>query len=169
MSASWRSATGARGEARPGDLPVEDRQCRTHDPRGSGRGNAEEFLWYPPPNIRVTRTRDAAGTVIRKVGTLHLDGLGSVRAVTDEAGLARERTAFRPYGEEMAALTPLTLPESAPARRHRSEPAGARLHRRTLRRRFGAPVPQRPILRPQARHVHPARLVGGDKRRRRNE
>ena len=58
----------------------------------------------PPP-------RDSA-TVIRKVGTLHLDGLGSVRAVTDEAGLARERTAFRPYGEEMAALTPLTLPES---------------------------------------------------------
>ena len=130
---------------------------------------AEEFLWYPLPNIRVTRTKDASGTVIKTVGTLHLDGLGSVRAVTDETGLARERTAFRPYGEEMAALTPLTLPESAPARRHRSEPAGARLHRRTLRRRFGAPVPQRPILRPQARHVHPARLVGGDKRRRRNE
>ena len=106
-------------------------------------------------------TRDA-GTVIKKVGTLHLDGLGSVRAVTDETGLARERTAFRPYGEEMAALTPLTLPESAPARRHRSEPAGARLHRRTLRRRLGAPIPQRPILRPEARHVHPARLVGGD-------
>ena len=50
-----------------------------------GQGNAEEFLWYPLPNIRVTRTKDAAGTVIRKVGTLHLDGLGSVRAVTDAA------------------------------------------------------------------------------------
>ncbi|MCP5356305.1 MAG: hypothetical protein H6903_14055, partial [Rhodobacteraceae bacterium] len=56
----------------------------------------------------MTRVKDAAGTVIKKVGTLHLDGLGSVRAVTDEAGLARERTTFRPYGEEMAALTPLT-------------------------------------------------------------
>ena len=63
-------------------------------------------------NIRVTRVKDAAGSVIKKVGTLHLDGLGSVRAVTDEAGLARERTTFRPYGEEMAALTPLTLPET---------------------------------------------------------
>ncbi|MCT8330899.1 RHS repeat domain-containing protein [Albidovulum sediminis] len=46
------------------------------------------------------------------MGTLHLDGLGSVRAVTDETGLERERTAYRPYGEEMAALTPLTLPET---------------------------------------------------------
>lgn len=37
---------------------------------------------------------------------------GPVRAVSDAAELARERTAFRPYGEKMAALTPLTLPES---------------------------------------------------------
>ena len=80
-------------------------------PRGRA-GGAEEFLWYPLSNIRVTRVKDASGTVIKRVGTLHLDGLGSVRAVTDETGLARERTAFRPYGEEIAALTPLTLPET---------------------------------------------------------
>ena len=81
---------------------MEDRQCRTPAP-WAGWG-AEEFLWYPLSNIRVTRVKDASGTVIKRVGTLHLDGLGSVRAVTDEAGLARERTTFRPYGEEMAAL-----------------------------------------------------------------
>ena len=50
--------------------------------------------------------------MVTRVHTLHLDGLGSVRAVTDEAGLARERTAFRPYGEEVAALQPLSLPET---------------------------------------------------------
>jgi len=43
---------------------------------------------------------------------LHADGLGSVRAVTDATGLATERTTYRPYGEEVTQLQPLTLPET---------------------------------------------------------
>jgi RHS repeat-associated protein len=43
---------------------------------------------------------------------LHADGLGSVRAVTDATGLATERTTYRPYGEDVAQLQPLTLPET---------------------------------------------------------
>ena len=43
---------------------------------------------------------------------LHADGLGSVRAVADATGLASERTTYRPYGEEVAQLQPLTLPET---------------------------------------------------------
>jgi RHS repeat-associated protein len=46
------------------------------------------------------------------VAVLHADGLGSVRAVTDATGLATERTTYRPYGEEVAQLQPLTLPET---------------------------------------------------------
>ncbi|WP_413876126.1 hypothetical protein [Albidovulum sp.] len=40
--------------------------------------------------------------VTTKVFALHADGLGSVRAVTDPTGAAVERTAYRPYGEELA-------------------------------------------------------------------
>jgi RHS repeat-associated protein len=69
------------------------------------------MLLYSAPNVRITRTNPGTG-VVTKVHMLHLDGLGSVRAVTDEAGLARERTTFRPYGEEAAALKPLSLPET---------------------------------------------------------
>ncbi|OYX39574.1 MAG: hypothetical protein B7Y91_00710 [Rhodobacterales bacterium 32-64-14] len=72
--------------------------------RKYGQGNAEEILLYPHPNIRIVKTKNASGQVVTKVNTLHLDGLGSVRAVTNEAGLATERTAYRPFGEE----TPLT-------------------------------------------------------------
>jgi uncharacterized protein RhaS with RHS repeats len=43
---------------------------------------------------------------------LHADGLGSVRAVTDATGLASARTTYRPYGEDVAQLQPLTLPET---------------------------------------------------------
>ncbi|MGC1429827.1 MAG: hypothetical protein WA822_14660 [Albidovulum sp.] len=62
-------------------------------------------------NIRITKTKSGS-TITTKVGTLHKDGLGSVRAVTDEAGLAAERTTYRPFGEEVVQLTPLTLPET---------------------------------------------------------
>ncbi len=60
------------------------------------------------------KTKNASGQVVTKVNTLHLDGLGSVRAVTNEAGLATERTAYRPFGEETP-LTPVSalgLPET---------------------------------------------------------
>jgi hypothetical protein len=40
--------------------------------------------------------------VYGEVFALHADGLGSVRAVTDPTGAAVERTAYRPYGEEVA-------------------------------------------------------------------
>ena len=56
------------------------------------------ILLYPHPNIQIVKTRNASGQVVTKVNTLHMDGLGSVRAVTNEAGLATERTAYRPFG-----------------------------------------------------------------------
>ncbi|MGC1486716.1 MAG: HNH endonuclease, partial [Albidovulum sp.] len=68
-------------------------------------------MLYPVSNIRITKTK-SGGTIATKVGTLHVDGLGSVRVVTDSNGLAAERTTYRPYGEEVAILQPLTLPET---------------------------------------------------------
>ena len=38
--------------------------------------------------------------MVTKVSTLHRDALGSVRAVTNGAGLKAERALFRPFGEE---------------------------------------------------------------------
>ena len=65
-----------------------------------GQGNAEEILLYPVPSIRIALTKDAGGAVVSKVSTLHRDALGSVRAVTNAAGLKAERSLFRPFGEE---------------------------------------------------------------------
>ena len=76
-----------------------------------GEGNAEEILLYPTPNIRITKIRDAGGTIVTRVNTLHTDGLGSVRAVTDEAGLAAERSTYRPFGEEAEQLLSLSTPK----------------------------------------------------------
>lgn len=45
-----------------------------------------------------------------KANPLHLDGLGSVRAVTDAAGLAAERATYRPFGEEAAQVLSLATP-----------------------------------------------------------
>ncbi|MCB2130226.1 MAG: hypothetical protein KDE03_14415 [Rhodobacteraceae bacterium] len=75
---------------------MEARQRRT--PAVTSAGRAEEFLLYPAPNIRITKVKDAGGNVVTKVNTLHMDGLGSVRAATDEAGLAAERSTYRPFG-----------------------------------------------------------------------
>ena len=79
--------------------------------RKYGQGAAEEILLYPRPNIRITKTKSGS-TVTTKVNALHVDGLGSVRAVTDAGGAAVERTGYRPYGEEVALQQPLTLPEA---------------------------------------------------------
>lgn len=68
--------------------------------RNWGQGNAEEILLYPVPSIRIALTKDAGGAVVIKVSTLHRDALGSVRAVTNAAGLKAERSLFRPFGEE---------------------------------------------------------------------
>lgn len=68
--------------------------------RNWGQGNAEEILLYPVPSIRIALTKDAGGAVVTKVSTLHRDALGSVRAVTNAAGLKAERSLFRPFGEE---------------------------------------------------------------------
>ena len=68
--------------------------------RNWGQGNAEEILLYPTPTIRIAITKDAGGVVVTKVSTLHRDALGSVRAVTNAAGLKAERSLFRPFGEE---------------------------------------------------------------------
>ena len=76
-----------------------------------GQGNAEEILLYPTANIRVTYSRDAGGNVVKKVNTLHADGLGSVRAVTDETGLPAERSTYRPFGEEAEQLLSLSTPK----------------------------------------------------------
>ena len=76
-----------------------------------GEGNAEEILLYPTPNIRITKIRDAGGTIVTRVNTLHTDGLGSVRAVTDETGLAAERSTYRPFGEEAEQLLSLSTPK----------------------------------------------------------
>lgn len=38
--------------------------------------------------------------MVTKISTLHRDALGSVRAVTNAAGLKAERSLFRPFGEE---------------------------------------------------------------------
>lgn len=80
--------------------------------RRYGQGAAEEILLYPRPNIRITRTR-SGGVVTTKVFALHADGLGSVRAVTDETGAAVERTTYRPFGEEV-------MPPPTPGRSGRS-------------------------------------------------
>ena len=66
-------------------------------------------MLYPQPGIRITRTK-SGGTVTTKVFALHADGPGSVRAVTDGTGAVVERTARRPYGEEVALARPSTLP-----------------------------------------------------------
>ena len=76
-----------------------------------GQGAAEEILLYPTGGIRITFTKSGS-TITTKTGTLHKDGLDSVRAVSDAAGLAAERTSYRPYGEEVAQLQPVTLPET---------------------------------------------------------
>lgn len=49
--------------------------------------------------------------MVTKVNALHMDGLGSVRAVTDEAGLAAERSTYRPFGEEAEQTLSLTTPK----------------------------------------------------------
>ncbi len=54
--------------------------------RNYSQGNAEEILLYPRPSIRISKTRDSGGAVVTRVATLHRDALGSVRAVTTEAG-----------------------------------------------------------------------------------
>jgi hypothetical protein len=48
------------------------------------------------------------GAVVTRVATLHRDALGSVRAVTTEAGAKAERAVDRPYREESAATFGLT-------------------------------------------------------------
>ncbi|MGC1428522.1 MAG: RHS repeat-associated core domain-containing protein, partial [Albidovulum sp.] len=45
------------------------------------------------------------------MGTLHKDGLGSVRVVTDKTGLAAERSTYRPFGEEAEQLLSLSTPK----------------------------------------------------------
>lgn len=55
-------------------------------------GWAEEILLYPRPSLRITKTKSSS-TVTTQVNALHADGLGSVRAVTDEAGAAVRATA----------------------------------------------------------------------------
>jgi hypothetical protein len=64
--------------------------------RNYGQGNAEEILLYPRPSIRVSKTKDAGNAVVTRVSTLHRDALGSVRAVTTEAG--RDRRSGRSTG-----------------------------------------------------------------------
>ncbi len=66
-------------------------------------------MLYPQPGIRIIRTK-SGGTVTIKVFALRADGAGSVRAVTDQTGAVVERTARRPYGEEVALARPSTLP-----------------------------------------------------------
>jgi hypothetical protein len=44
----------------------------------------------------------SGGSVVTKVNTLHLDGPGSVCAVTDQTGVAAKRATYRPFGEATA-------------------------------------------------------------------
>ncbi|MGB5066740.1 MAG: RHS repeat-associated core domain-containing protein [Albidovulum sp.] len=77
--------------------------------RNYGAGAAEEILLYPHPKIRITKTKSGS-TVTTKVNTLHADGLGSIRAVTDAAGLKAETSTYRPYGEEGEVIHGLGVP-----------------------------------------------------------
>ena len=54
----------------------------------------------PSPALRITRTKNNAGVFATAISTLHRDGLGSVRAVTSQAGLRTETDLYRPFGEQ---------------------------------------------------------------------
>jgi RHS repeat-associated protein len=58
----------------------------------------EEMTAFPTPDVRIVR-RVSSGNVAR-IGALHRDGLGSVRAVTSDEGLANETDLYRPFGEQ---------------------------------------------------------------------
>ena len=132
--------------------------------RNYGAGAAEEILLYPHPKIRITKTKSGS-TVTTKVNTLLADGLGSIRAVTDAAGLKAETSTYRPFGEEGEGVHGLGTPKETkgfiPFSRF-GGPKRCHGNGRTFRRRRGPAIPQRKVLRPEAGDVPPARLVGGD-------
>ena len=54
--------------------------------RRFAQGSAEKLILYPMPDLRIIRYMNGATPVVEK-SALHRDGLGSVRAVTSQAGL----------------------------------------------------------------------------------
>lgn len=62
------------------------------------------MLLYASPALRITKTKNTAGVIASKLSVLHRDGLGSVRAVTNAAGLKNERNTYRPFGEQSEAV-----------------------------------------------------------------
>lgn len=61
----------------------------------------EQVITYPHPNVRLTN-----GKLPANASYLHLDHLGSVRAVTDASGLKVEGAVYKPFGEQNEWLTP---------------------------------------------------------------
>ncbi len=64
--------------------------------RDFGGGSSEDILTYPHPDIRLVN-----GTA----ETLHRDQLGSIRAMTDDAGDKSGHSAYKPFGEITADYT----------------------------------------------------------------
>jgi hypothetical protein len=64
----------------------------------------EVVLTYPSPAVKLTNG---------VASYLHRDHLGSVRAITDAAGVRVESAVYKPFGEQTEFVTPgVTAPES---------------------------------------------------------
>jgi RHS repeat-associated protein len=63
-----------------------------------------------PPGRRIAVFDPAVGDAVPEPAQRHLPA--AVRAVTDGAGVAVERTTYRPFGEEVRLAQPLTLAET---------------------------------------------------------
>ena len=62
---------------------------------------AEQVLTYPHPAVKLLN-----GTTPATATYLHRDGLGSVRAITDAAGVKIESALYKPFGEQSEWLLP---------------------------------------------------------------
>jgi RHS repeat-associated protein len=63
--------------------------------RNYGIAGQEEVITCPHPAIRLTN-----GTTPAQASYLHTDHLGSVRAITDAAGVKQESAIYKPFGEQ---------------------------------------------------------------------
>jgi hypothetical protein len=73
--------------------------------------SSEEMTAFPTPDVRIVR-KVASGNVAR-IGMLHRDGLGSIRAVTADDGLRNETDLYRPFGEQAETVQSLSAVREA--------------------------------------------------------
>lgn len=76
-----------------------NRQVMSYD----GENRPLSVLYQPDPDVRV---------VDGVASALHADQLGSIRAITDDAGALAERRVYHPFGEMQAVVVGVAEPEA---------------------------------------------------------